>query len=119
MIDPFTGTGIQMALRTGEMAADAVLKTRAAVHQPGAAEHPGDARGDARKADAGVFDSVLERYAHQYENEFHKRMKVAGLLRTAPATARLVAGVLTRMPRLTNAVLRATRTGNGSRSPLE
>jgi geranylgeranyl reductase family protein len=117
MIDPFTGTGIQMALRTGEMAAEAVVKSSGAVHQTGTAEHPGDGR----QADAGMFDSVLERYAHQYGNEFHKRMKVAGFLRTAafsPATARLVAGVLTRMPGLTNAVLRATRGGNGSRNPL-
>jgi len=117
MIDPFTGTGIQMALRTGEMAADAVVNTTVAVHQTGAAEPPGEGQADAR-----VIDSVLERYSHQYENEFHKRMKVAGLLRTAafsPAAARLVAGVLTRMPRLTNMVLRATRSGDVSRAPFE
>jgi flavin-dependent dehydrogenase len=27
MIDPFTGTGIQIALRTGEIAAEAIIET--------------------------------------------------------------------------------------------
>jgi flavin-dependent dehydrogenase len=116
MIDPFTGTGIQIALRTGEMVADAVVKTMGAAHPPGQSEGSGNG------VDSGGSESVLSCYAHQYENEFHRRMRVAGLLRTAafsPATARMVAGVLTHIPRLTNVVLRATRSSYGSRSRFD
>ena len=118
MIDPFTGTGIQIALRTGEMVADAVINTMGVDHRSAQTEDLGDGRG----VGSGAFDRVLSHYSQQYESEFHRRMNVAGLLRTAafsPATARVVAGVLTRMPRLTNVVLRATRSGNGIRSKFE
>ena len=115
MIDPFTGTGIQMALRTGEIAAEAIIKTMGPVQASGIGEEP-NAGQTARPT---VVDSVLSEYSRRYENEFHSRMRVAGLLRAAafsPATASVVASVLTRLPRLTNLVLRATRSGNGSRS---
>lgn len=118
MIDPFTGTGIQMALRTGEMAAEAIVKAMGAVHSTAVPEDSGAGR----QRQSTVLDSVLACYARQYESEFYKRMRVAGLLRAAafsPATASVVASVLTRMPRLTNLVLRATRSGNGSRSAPE
>ena len=110
MIDPFTGTGIQMALRTGEMAAEAVLETLGRAGSAPVACGPSSSTSD-------VFDAVLARYSRLYESEFHHRMRAAGVLRTAafsPATASLVATVLARMPRLTRLVLRATRSGNGS-----
>lgn len=116
MIDPFTGTGVQMALRTGEMAAEAILKTMGTVHP---ASTSGDFDGG-RQRQATLVDLVLACYARQYESEFYKRLRVAGLLRIAafsPATAGVVAGVLTRMPRLTNLVLRATRSGKSPQSP--
>jgi geranylgeranyl reductase family protein len=114
MIDPFTGTGVQMALRTGEMAADAIV----------------EALGDGRSAIVGEdglrrstnLESVLACYARHYKQEFHNRMRVAGLLRMAafsPPTASIVASVLARMPRLTNLVFRATRGGNVSRTVTE
>jgi len=118
MIDPFTGTGIQMALRTGEMAAEAIVNAMGAVHSTAIAE----GRGAGRQRQSTVLDSVLAYYARQYESEFYNRMRIAGLLRAAafsPATASVVASVLTRMPRLTNLMLRATRSGNGSSSALE
>jgi len=118
MIDPFTGTGIQMALRTGEMAAEAVVTAMGAVRSAAVLED----RGAGRQRQSTVLDSVLASYTRQYESEFYNRMRVAGLLRAAafsPAAASVAATVLTRMPRLTNLVLRATRSGNGSRSALE
>ena len=118
MIDPFTGTGIQIALRTGEMAADAIVKVMGGL---GAETR---AKGKTGRAMDGssMLDSALEVYARQYEHEFYSRMRVAGLLRTAafsPATASVGASVLARMPRLTDAVLRATRRGNGTRQGTE
>jgi geranylgeranyl reductase family protein len=101
MIDPFTGTGIQIALRTGEIAADAVFETMV---------EPGNrARSDS------IVDAVLTRYSQSYEREFDNRMKTAGLLRVAafsPLTAGVVARVLTRAPRLAGLIFRATRSGN-------
>jgi len=121
MIDPFTGTGIQIALRTGEIAADAVFETMsplggasleesAAPHRALTEVEPGNrARSDS------IVDAVLTRYAQRYEREFNNRMKTAGLLRVAafsPLTAGVVARVLTRAPRLASLIFRATRSGN-------
>lgn len=92
MIDPFTGTGIQMALRTGELAAESI--TEAEPYAPP--------------------DRILTSYRARYDNEFGSRMRVAGFLRSAafsPATANFFARILARMPRLTRAVLKSTRSG--------
>lgn len=106
MIDPFTGTGIQMALRTGELAAQAILQTmngHTAIH------------GD------DLFDRVLSRYAEDYAREFGARMRVAGWLRGvafSPTIAGPVAGLLALSPRLTRYVLRATRSGGAAKADL-
>ena len=113
MIDPFTGTGIQMALRTGEMAACAIVKEMGARPGRPAAEDPGVGLPQR----AGLVDSVLEAYSCQYEKEFYGRMRVAGLLRTAafsPPAANAAASILTRVPGLVRPLLRATRSGSGS-----
>lgn len=97
MIDPFTGTGIQMALRTGEMAAEAIvaaLGSRAAT----------------------LFDSVLREYSARYNREFGSRLKASTLLRAiafSPGARPLVAGVLARYPTLATLVMRATRSTHG------
>ena len=121
MIDPFTGTGIQIALRTGELAAEAILETMG-----GAIESRTSLRNSSGVAQAEItnselqsstLDSVVTSYRRRYEREFGTRMKVAGILRIAalsPPAANLVASVLARAPRLANLVLRASRSGNGS-----
>jgi flavin-dependent dehydrogenase len=112
MIDPFTGTGIQMALRTGEMAAEGIVNAMGAAHSTASPED----FVAGRERPSTMLDSVLASYARQYESEFYNRMRTAGLLRAAafsPATASVAASVLTRMPRLANRLLRATRSGNG------
>jgi flavin-dependent dehydrogenase len=117
MIDPFTGTGIQIAIRTGEMAAQAILKAMGSA-QPRPTEWPAAGR----QRQARLVDSVLATYTRQYENEFYGRMRVAGLLRTAafsPATENLIGSVLTRLPGLVGPLLRATRRGSGARRPPE
>ena len=115
MIDPFTGTGLQIALRTGEMAAQAIVETLGDRRSATVGED--EVRRRSRRSSS--LESILACYADHYKQEFHNRMRVAGLLRTAafsPATASIVAGVLARMPGLTNLVLRATRGGNNSRT---
>src|ERR1044072_3095121 len=57
MIDPFTGTGIQIALRTGELAAESVIASLNSASIEGA---------------QGIFQSVLAGYSAAYEAEFGK-----------------------------------------------
>ena len=132
MIDPFTGTGIQIALRTGEIAAEAIIELlnstagkKAYDDSPPSPDLNNTAikaRKDREAAALSVsvsdritpalIQEALDRYAAQYDREFGKRMAVAGLLRNAafsPSTANFVAGILARMPRLALRVLRATR----------
>ncbi len=95
MIDPFTGTGIQMALRTGEMASEAIVNPNGAdplIANP-------ESYGTARQRSSTVRNVVLACYERQYESEFCNRMRTAGLLRAAafsPATASVMASVLSR-----------------------
>lgn len=108
MIDPFTGTGIQIALRTGEIAADAICESK-----PESRRMPRGVESDSILD--SVVDSVLPRYAERYEREFSSRMKTASLLRMAafsPLAASMFASVLTHAPRLTSLILRATRSGD-------
>ncbi len=91
MIDPFTGTGIQIALRSGELAATAVLET----------------------LDAKLnIDEALKRYSSYYNAEFGARLAVASALRPvvfSPMATRLAGQVLGSMPALTRLLIRATR----------
>ncbi|MEK6322089.1 MAG: NAD(P)/FAD-dependent oxidoreductase [Acidobacteriota bacterium] len=126
MIDPFTGTGIQMALRTGEMVAEAIFETMgsslASKTSSDSAALPQVVTANPGSPSSSLLDSVLACYGGRYEREFDSRMKVAGLLRAAafsPLTASVVARVLARAPKLTGFVLKATRSGNGSRGNQE
>lgn len=103
MIDPFTGTGIQIALRTGEIAAEAIL-----------ASLMDGSRKINERPDAAIKQKALARYAADYEKEFGKRLRVAGFLRAiafSPAMANLSASILALAPPLARRVLRATRSG--------
>ena len=118
MIDPFTGTGVQIALRTGEMAAEAVIAAFAGEGR--------DAEGEPRAVHserlvlansnrAAVLRRALDSYHRFYDREFRRRMNASGLLRSAafsPVVANVAAVMLARMPRLAGRVLRATRSGN-------
>ena len=125
MIDPFTGTGIQIALRTGEMAAEAIFEAAGASASKTSSRHFAASTHVAKRNyqnPTSFLDSVLVGYRRRYEHEFDNRMKVAGLLRAAafsPPTASLVASVLAHAPRLTSLLLKATRSGNGSSDAQE
>jgi flavin-dependent dehydrogenase len=97
MIDPFTGTGIQIALRTGELAAQAVCE------RMGTGRHRGD-----------LFADALTQYSTAYEAEFARRMRVAKLLRFTALSPRLTdmsAKLLARAPGTARRILKATRSG--------
>jgi len=119
MIDPFTGTGIQIALRTGEIAAQAILESVDKRHEIRSAPQNPSPTIDAMRCgrSSATLDSILTSYERHYDSEFNSRMKIAGLLRIAafsPVTAGVVAGVLARSPGLASFVIRATRSGNGN-----
>jgi flavin-dependent dehydrogenase len=87
MIDPFNGTGIQIALISGELAAQAILNS-------------------------DRLSEAMAKYSSGYERQFGRPMVVAGLLRRFvfwPRGANLLASALIRWPGLTDALLRATR----------
>lgn len=113
MIDPFTGTGVQIALRTGEMAATAILEITGAA--PDAKSRATIGKGETHTSSSSVVDSVVRAYGVRYRREFDNRMKVASFLRVAafsPPAASVVAAVLARVPCLATLVLRATRSGS-------
>ena len=106
MIDPFTGTGIQIALRSGELAAEAIvgsLNSNSSERTPDDVARPSD-----------LMAEVQLGYRRRYEREFGKRMKIAGLLRVpafSPSVASLFGRVLSAAPWVARAVLRASRAG--------
>jgi flavin-dependent dehydrogenase len=108
MIDPFTGTGIQIALRSGEIAADAIIDSLSS--------NPGRRVSGHSAPASSLTGDVRSRYTSRYELEFGKRMKIAGLLRVpafSPRVASLFGRVLSASPRLARAVLRASRASRG------
>jgi geranylgeranyl reductase family protein len=122
MIDPFTGTGIQIALRSGELAAESVIESLGSNSiglafdiEARARDRLGAPGARNRGRIDGLADAVLSRYSLSYEQEFGKRMWIAGLLR-APAfstrAASLFGRALAASPRLTRVVLRASRAGH-------
>jgi flavin-dependent dehydrogenase len=121
MIDPFTGTGIQIALRSGEMIADSIVEA-SGMNRHGNAYVPGEAKGRAAPDWSPLlserlrnsYDWILTRYRARYEAEFGRRMAAAGLLRRAAfslGAANLLGAVLVAAPWLANRMLRATRSG--------
>jgi flavin-dependent dehydrogenase len=119
MIDPFTGTGMQIALRTGEMAADSIIEILGASEPAGAMPATGTREspyepGPGVHAPPHPFERVLALYRARYDNELGRRMRAAEVLRSvafSPGTANFFAGILARAPWLARLVLRSTRSG--------
>jgi geranylgeranyl reductase family protein len=87
MIDPFTGTGIQIAMRSGEIAAEAITESQNPIQ-------------------------AIAQYCLRYEREFAKHMILAGWIRKAafsPLAANLLGEVFGKIPAFTRSLLRATR----------
>src|SRR5262249_26781565 len=85
MIDPFTGTGIQIALRSGEILADCIVEALAELHGRRLAplsERP--PRVDATQPpEIQAGERARANYERQYHDEFGSRMRVAGGFRLA------------------------------------
>jgi flavin-dependent dehydrogenase len=64
-IDPFTGSGMLMALESGQVAAETVVR-----HLP-------------MLRAGGLFESLTNRYRAEYATRFNSRLQISGLLRRA------------------------------------
>lgn len=93
-IDPFTGSGMLMALESGEIAATAIAQQL-----------------DAVRAGDG-FAALAREYRSEYRRRFHSRLRLSGLLRRAAFVPHLDAFAITLFgtsARLRRRLARATR----------
>jgi flavin-dependent dehydrogenase len=108
MIDPFTGTGIQIALRGGEILAECIILSLLKGEEQHQARPP--------RAVSDIADRVRSLYETRYKAEFGRRMAVAGALRLAafsPRAAGTIASLFARAPGVVNSALKWTRLGDG------
>ena len=95
-IDPFTGSGMLMALQSGELAATVIAEQMAAIRL------------------ATGLDPLETRYRAAYQTKFRSRLRVCSMIRRAafvPGLAQLAIGAFGRSDRLRRRVSRATRGG--------
>jgi flavin-dependent dehydrogenase len=93
-IDPFTGSGMLMALESGEVAAETVAR-----HLP-------------MLRAGGLFNSLTKQYEAEYSARFNSRLQISGLLRRAafvPGLAEAVILLCGTSSRLRRRLARATR----------
>lgn len=93
-IDPFTGSGMLMALESGAIAAEAIV------------EH------DSRFGVEAFFPELARRYRSTYKRAFNSRLRISGFLRRAAFVPRLAEAAMigfSASARLRQRVVRATR----------
>jgi flavin-dependent dehydrogenase len=105
LIDPFTGSGIYVALRTGEIAAESIIE--AVGKEP---------HGLSSNLDSGprLVDQALQSYRRRYEQEIIKPMRAAAFLRRIAFSvwqSDVAASLMSKSPRLAQRVIRATQGG--------
>jgi flavin-dependent dehydrogenase len=93
-IDPFTGSGMLMALESGELAADAITKSLPEAENPEA------------------LRQLAENYRASYERQFSSRLRLCSLIRRAaftPGLANAAIRIFGASERLRRRMARATR----------
>ncbi len=75
-IDPFTGSGMLMALESGEVAAKTILEYLGRLWEPAS------------------FDSLANEYRARYAKSFDSRLRISGLLRKAAFVPRVAEAVI-------------------------
>jgi flavin-dependent dehydrogenase len=110
-IDPFTGSGMLMALEGGELAAHAVSRALDA------------ARSTSQDLKADVLDSLAREYRAAYDERFGSRLRLCGMLRRAAfaptAFAEFAVLALGASARLRRGLARATRSGASHAARIE
>lgn len=104
-IDPFTGSGMLMALEGGELAAESVLRALDAENA-----HP-----TSRDSETDAYDTLAREYRAAYDERFGARLRLCGMLRRAAfapsAFAEFAVILLGASARLRRTLARATRSG--------
>jgi menaquinone-9 beta-reductase len=104
-IDPFTGSGMLMALESGELASQLILR-----HLPNFKENLS-------------FTTLATEYSQEYRRKFDARLRISSVLRRlayTPFLAEIGIALFGASERLRNRIARATRSdSNGDQSPLE
>jgi flavin-dependent dehydrogenase len=100
-IDPFTGSGMLMALESGELVAEVIMR---------------------HHATSGSLASLGEEYSAEYIRKFDSRLRICGWLRRAafkPRLAGLGIAIFGASKQFRNRIVRATRSQNrDNRRPL-
>jgi flavin-dependent dehydrogenase len=79
-IDPFTGSGMLMALESGELAATTVARHLAQLRADDSSDN---ARGNGFDAESNGFDALAREYRDLYRARFGARLRVCSYLRRA------------------------------------
>lgn len=115
-IDPFTGSGMLMALEGGELAADSILCALDATRSHDARRSRETAHPTSHDSKADAYDSLAREYRAAYDERFGARLRLCGMLRRAafapPAFAELAVLLLGASARLRRGLARATRSGS-------
>src|SRR4051812_4686313 len=114
-IDPFTGSGMLMALEGGELAAEAVWRSLDAARSLDAGRSQETAHPTSHDLKADALDSLASEYRAAYDERFGARLRLCGMLRRAAfaptAFAEFAVLALGVSARLRRGLARATRSG--------
>lgn len=118
-IDPFTGSGMLMALEGGELAAESVLRALGSSHSLDAGRSQENAHPTSHDSETDAFDTLAREYRAAYDERFGARLRLCGMLRRAAfapsAFAELAVLLLGASARLRRMLARATRSGASSK----
>ncbi len=114
-VDPFTGSGMLMALEGGELAANAVSRALDPTRSFDARRSRETAHPTSHDPKADAFDALAREYRAAYDERFGARLRLCGMLRRAAfapsAFAELAVIALGASARLRRGLARATRSG--------
>ena len=115
-IDPFTGSGMLMALEGGELAAQAVSRALDVTPSLDTRRSEETAHPTSHDLKADVLDSLACEYRAAYDERFGARLRLCGMLRRAAfapsAFAEFAVMALGASARLRRGLARATRSGS-------
>jgi flavin-dependent dehydrogenase len=119
-IDPFTGSGMLMALEGGELAAESILRALDSTRPHDARRSTENAHPTPHDSGADAYDSLAREYRAAYDERFGARLRLCGVLRRAAfapsAFAELAVIALGASERLRRGLARATRGGSSGLS---
>lgn len=115
-IDPFTGSGMLMALEGGELAAESILRALDPARSHDARRSTENAHPTPHDSEANTYDTLAREYRAAYDERFGARLRLCGMLRRAAfaptAFAELAVMALGASARLRRTLARATRSGS-------